>query len=117
MGKLLIAILAAWALLAAAPAATAQQAGGIVIIDDGAVIDEELLRREHEQLVKLLTEDPQAAVRSGLLKKTEFCLICRKTGARAPCTSPFGGESGKMWCASQCLYKCKSACGVAARSC
>jgi hypothetical protein len=111
-------MLAAILFVAMAATASAQTpTGGIVIVDDGNVVDQEQLRKEHDVLIRLLTEDPQAAARSGLLKKTEYCLTCRNGGARTNCIAPFGGETGKMWCASQCLYKCQSACRVAVKAC
>jgi hypothetical protein len=115
MARISIVFWAALAVLAGAPAATAQQPG-IVILDDQGGIDRNLLRKEHEELIKLLTEDPQAAKRAGLIRKTDYCLTC-KGGTKANCTAPFGGETGKVWCASQCLYKCKSACRVAIKPC
>jgi hypothetical protein len=115
LGTALIAVVAILSALAAAPTATAQQ-GGILITDDNLSIDQDQLRKEHEALLKALTDDPQIATRSGLLKKTDYCLTCRG-GTQASCTAPFGGETGKIWCASQCTYKCKSTCGVAAKAC
>jgi hypothetical protein len=113
MAKILLAALLA--LLAAAPVARAQQ-GNIVVLDDGISVDREQLRKEHDQLMKLLTEDPQEAMRTGLLRKSDYCLTC-KSGLKATCTAPFAGETGKVWCASQCSYKCRGTCGVAANAC
>ena len=88
----------------------------IVVLDDGISVDREQLRKEHDQLMKLLTEDPQEAMRTGLLRKSDYCLTC-KSGLKATCTAPFAGETGKVWCASQCSYKCRGTCGVAANAC
>jgi hypothetical protein len=114
MAGIVIAFWTALAIVAGAPAAIAQP--GIVILDDQGIIDQNQLRKEHEELVRLLTEDPQAAIRAGLIKKTDYCLTC-KSGTKTNCTAPFAGETGKVWCASQCLYKCKSTCRIAVKGC
>ncbi len=80
---------------------------------DAGTIDVKKLEQEHQEMSLMSDEGLIAA---GLIKKREYCLTC-SSGARLGCSSPIGGEAGKVWCSGQCLYKCDGSCGIAYGGC
>jgi hypothetical protein len=83
-----------------------------VILEPGT-IDIKKLEQENLEMSRMLDG---GAVEAGLIKKREYCLTCA-SGARLGCSSPIGGEAGKVWCSGQCLYKCDGSCGIAYGGC
>jgi hypothetical protein len=63
--------------------------------------DKERLKSEIESIEKNLD-----AGSAEIGKKHEYCIVCRSNGARIGCSSPFGGEGGRLWCSKKCLESC-----------